>query len=84
MKTDINKVGKYYIRQHFRNWMKVSADELRAVKVCQLSDEKGLFYISDTSFYVPQWLREGYAGIDDIDDEKIIFTVERNSAATES
>lgn len=40
-------------------------NELKGIRVCKLEDENGIYYISNTSYYVPQWLRESETSKED-------------------
>lgn len=75
-----NRVGKYMKVQHIRNWIKVSRDELKDIRVCELEDENGVYYISNTSWYVPEWLQESETTeIDDLPaDSLVVHTVEND------
>lgn len=43
--------------QKFRDWIHV-VNEINDIKVIKLLDEMGHFYVSDTRFYIPIWLRD--------------------------
>lgn len=68
-----NRVGKYIKTQHFRNWFKVTKEELTDVKVCELHDENGKYFISNTSWYVPEWLRDlEHTEHDDLPEDSLV------------
>lgn len=45
--------------ENIRTWFYVSSADLQNVNVCEMEDEEGTFFISDTANYVPKWLRNG-------------------------
>lgn len=76
-------MGRLNKRQYIRNWVKVSADELKGVNVCQLTDVLGDYFVSDTSWYIPEWLREEPLSVTSSiralpADEKLVYTVKNN------
>lgn len=80
--TKSSNVGKYLKLQHIQNWKKVSFEELKHIKVCKLVDEKGDYFISDTSWYIPEWLRTEASSTNADNfippDKKLVYTVENN------
>lgn len=84
--TVVQKVGKYLKKQHIQKWSKVTAEELQNVKVVKLMDESGDCFLSDTSVYVPEWLRDMPAAATSDSrafpvDENLMYTVENNPAS---
>lgn len=43
--------------QNMRTWIRVPSAETQNVQVCEMKDSIGKFYVSDTRYYVPIWLR---------------------------
>lgn len=79
--TEYHKVGKYTRVQYFRNWIKVPATEMEGVKVGRLVDEFGEHYLSDTSMYLPEWLKDSEEEHEEHDlppDSRAVSSVENN------
>lgn len=76
-----NNVGKYLKMQHIRKWLKVSSEEVKEIKVCKLFDENGEYFVSDTSYYVPEWLRSEPFSAENNSipkDKTLVYTVQNN------
>lgn len=44
--------------QNYRNWSFLKTEDLHGIKVTRMEDNLGEFFISNTSWFVPWWLRE--------------------------
>lgn len=53
----VNKFRNKETCERFRLWSFVSAREVNHIPFVEVIDETGSFYVSDTRFYVPWWLR---------------------------
>lgn len=58
--STVREVRGKMVRQTFRNWVHVSLDDLRHVRVIKQRDNFGEFYICSTKWYVPDWLNERF------------------------
>lgn len=52
-----NKYRNKESHEYFRFWSFVSAHEVKHIAVIKIHDEIGSFYVSDTRFYIPWWLK---------------------------
>lgn len=52
-----NKYRNKESHEYFRFWSFVSAHEVNHIAVIKIHDEIGSFYVSDTRFYIPWWLK---------------------------
>lgn len=55
--NSVVKIRTRNMQQHFRRWHFVPAHQLKDTLVTSVRDKSGLFYVTDTRFYVPFWLR---------------------------
>lgn len=46
------------MRQGFRTWLKVPTADLEHILVGKMRDIKGEYFISESRFYVPEWLKD--------------------------
>lgn len=53
----VNKVRQSHMQQYFRKWVVVPFDQIKDIKVQRFVTEKGEYFVSDTSQYLPIWLR---------------------------
>jgi hypothetical protein len=55
--TEARKVRTKLMKQHFRNWAFVPAEDLINAKIEVVVDSDGSHFVSDTRFYIPFWLQ---------------------------
>lgn len=55
--TFTNKYRNKETSELFRLWSFVSAREIKHIAVAEIQDETGTFFVSDTRFYIPWWLK---------------------------
>lgn len=53
----VNKVRQSHTKEYFRKWVVVPFDQMKDIKVQRFVCEKGEYFVSDTSQYLPIWLR---------------------------
>lgn len=52
--------GQQMVKDRFRDWIKVTNEEVGNIKVARMRDEMGPYYVSDTRFYTPSWLKNSH------------------------
>lgn len=77
--SEVRKVRTKLVKQHFRNWALVPAENLMNAKVEVVKDHDGTHYVSNTLFYVPFWLKdEGQSNVTLPKDQLMNYNVEND------